>query len=101
MPLEKQEEKDTRIFWSVLAWELLLQPNLRNISEVLFFQMSLAFTNLTLRPTPLTSCNFMASHRKNSPQLPTLSWVGKYRTRKLQRNSNSSSAAARMVQSDQ
>ena len=29
MPLEKQEEKDTRIFWSVLAWGLLLQPNLR------------------------------------------------------------------------
>jgi len=29
MPLEKQEEKDTRILGSVLAWELLLQPNLR------------------------------------------------------------------------
>jgi hypothetical protein len=29
MPLGQQEEKDTRIFWSVLAWGLLLQPNLR------------------------------------------------------------------------
>jgi hypothetical protein len=29
MPLEQKEEKDTTIFWSVLAWGLLLQPNLR------------------------------------------------------------------------
>jgi hypothetical protein len=29
MPLGQQEEKDTRIFWSVLAWGHLLQPNLR------------------------------------------------------------------------
>jgi hypothetical protein len=29
MPLEQQEEKGTRFFWSVLEWGLLLQATLR------------------------------------------------------------------------
>jgi len=36
MPLEQQEEKDTRFFWSVLEWGLLLQANLRTYFRGVF-----------------------------------------------------------------